>query len=691
MRYIDVLFLLLLTLASLPASGQEPVVSNVTLSQSASGSGTQVDIYYDLSSPGGSCTVAAYLSRDAGTTFPSPIVSATDDIGSNVSPGVGKHIAWNIAADCPNETIAQACIRIVADLSPPDPTYAVGTHDITYTDPSRGNRSVINRIRYPATWSGADAPLAGGPGVRFPVVVFGHGWLTPTSSYAYIWNSLAPAGYIVVMVDTEGDAAPDQDQFARDMAFVVDSFQQENANPASFFYGKVAPASAAAGHSMGGGASIVSVQYSANIDTVVNLAAAQNSAPVIEDAALVTQPALMISGASDCVAPPSDHQIPMYQAMPSICKYFVSIVQGSHCQFCQNNSTCTTAQSVLCFGRQYVAQGTQQMLTTSIMINWLDAKLKGRQSRWLQFDPNLNTFVRSNLITYNSSCNAPVVGQSAVGLLETVPPSVISFAVEGPRSAMVTFSEAMFWPSTGTPANYTLTGAIGTLSANPAGIESVGGNGYRLNWASGEMLNGGGVALSVVGVQDARGNPIAVPNSASSVGAGVPPTAVLSVAPTVDETSPPAAYDFTIIYQDNTAVKASTLDGGDIRVTGPNGFDALAAFVSVDPATGDGSPLTATYRIVPPGGTWDSGDNGLYMIAQDIGQVTDTAGNAAPAGQLGSFLVDFSLTVTVQSNPAGCSFTVDGTTYTSAQTFSWIKTNWARRIPGRSISSWFWL
>ena len=269
----------------------------------------------------------------------------------------------------------------------------------------------------------ADAPIAGGPGVRFPMVVFGHGWLTPVNAYTWLWNSVVPAGYIMVMVDTEGGANPDQDQLARDMAFFADSFQQENSDPASLFHGKVAPACAAAGHSMGGGASIVALQYSAHIDTIVTLAAAQNSAAVIAASAYVTQPALMLSGGSDCVAPPSDHQIPMYNAMPSVCKYFVSIVQGSHCQFCQNNSNCTTAQSVLCLGRSYVDQSTQQMLASSIMINWLDLRLKGRQSRGLQFAPNLAAYALSNLITYSSSCTASGVGQSAIGLLDTAPPT----------------------------------------------------------------------------------------------------------------------------------------------------------------------------------------------------------------------------------------------------------------------------
>jgi len=421
MRFVGTSFLVFLS--CLGAAGQEAMVSNITFSQSPAGSGTQADIYYDLDSPGGACTVTAYLSRDGGATFPAAIASVTGDAGPGVAPGTGKHIVWNIAADCPNETITRACIRLVADVLPAASGYGVGTHDIFYSDPSRGGRSVAVRVRYPAQGSGPDAPIAGEAGTRFPVVVFGHGWLTPVSDYTYLWNLVVPAGYIMVMVDTETGVNPDQDQFARDEAFVVDSFRQENGNPASFFYGKVADAFATSGHSMGGGAAIISVQYSTNIRTIVTLAAADNSAPVVDQSIFVTKPALMIAGASDCMAVPSDHSIPMYNAMPSVCKYYVSIVRGSHCQFCEDSTNCKIAQTGLCLGRSYVDRGTQEAVTGAVMIHWLDAKLKGLQSRWLQWESGLGAYAQANLITYTSSCTSAGAAQSGVGLLDTVSPT----------------------------------------------------------------------------------------------------------------------------------------------------------------------------------------------------------------------------------------------------------------------------
>ncbi len=98
------------------------------------------------------------------------------------------------------------------------------------------------------------------------------------------------------------------------------------------------------------------------------------------------------------------------------------------------------------------------------------------------------------------------------------------------------------------------------------------------------------------------------------------------------------AYTFTVTYSDDTAVAVGSLGDGDVRVTGPNGFTAPASLVGVDTNT-DGTPRTATYRVTPPGGSWDGADAGTYTVSLESGQVTDAAGNAVPAGPLTAFRV----------------------------------------------------
>lgn len=95
------------------------------------------------------------------------------------------------------------------------------------------------------------------------------------------------------------------------------------------------------------------------------------------------------------------------------------------------------------------------------------------------------------------------------------------------------------------------------------------------------------------------------------------------------------SYEFDIDFSDNIAIDVSTLDNNDIRVVGPNGFSQVAQWVSVNPST-DGPFHTATYRITPPGGSWDSADNGIYSVELLANQVGDTSGNLVNAATLGN-------------------------------------------------------
>jgi GH25 family lysozyme M1 (1,4-beta-N-acetylmuramidase) len=108
---------------------------------------------------------------------------------------------------------------------------------------------------------------------------------------------------------------------------------------------------------------------------------------------------------------------------------------------------------------------------------------------------------------------------------------------------------------------------------------------------------------------------------------------------TLDRVAPTASYGgetptagnttmtFSIIYSDATSgVDVTTLDSGDITVSGPNSFLANAAYLSSTPG-GNGSPRTATYQIPAPGGTWTAADNGTYTFALNASAVKDVAGN----------------------------------------------------------------
>jgi len=94
-------------------------------------------------------------------------------------------------------------------------------------------------------------------------------------------------------------------------------------------------------------------------------------------------------------------------------------------------------------------------------------------------------------------------------------------------------------------------------------------------------------------------------------------------------------HTFVVHYSDDTGIDPRTLDGADVRVTGPNGFDAPATLLGVDRA-GTGA-RAAIYSFTAPGGRWDDGDTGLYTVSIQNNQVADTRGNFVRGGVVGQF------------------------------------------------------
>ena len=112
------------------------------------------------------------------------------------------------------------------------------------------------------------------------------------------------------------------------------------------------------------------------------------------------------------------------------------------------------------------------------------------------------------------------------------------------------------------------------------------------------------------------------------------PTGRLDLVPGVSERGG-QAYEFRVVYTDDIEM-GSVDQAGAVVVRGPNGYAQAAAVKSVE---GAGATRVVTYSITPPGGSWDAGDNGTYTVALQGGMVADAAGNAAAAGDLGTFAV----------------------------------------------------
>ena len=119
------------------------------------------------------------------------------------------------------------------------------------------------------------------------------------------------------------------------------------------------------------------------------------------------------------------------------------------------------------------------------------------------------------------------------------------------------------------------------------------------------------------------------------------PTATLSALNV--STAGATGYAFSVRYDDNVSVNAATFGTGDVVVTGPGGYSQTATYL-YPVAAGNGTPRSAVYQIIPPGGTWDAADNGTYTVTMQSGQVSDTSGYFVSAGTIGTFQVSIGTT-----------------------------------------------
>ena len=122
------------------------------------------------------------------------------------------------------------------------------------------------------------------------------------------------------------------------------------------------------------------------------------------------------------------------------------------------------------------------------------------------------------------------------------------------------------------------------------------------------------------------------------------PAAALALDPVAVASAPDVtaagatSYSFTVRYTDDGNVNHGTLDDGDVRVTGAGGFNVAAQFISASPPV-SATNINATYAIVPPGGSWDAGDNGSYAVVMQSKQVFDSLNKAVRSGTIGNFNV----------------------------------------------------
>ncbi|QOV88728.1 PKD domain-containing protein [Humisphaera borealis] len=273
----------------------------------------------------------------------------------------------------------------------------------------------------------------------------------------------------------------------------------------------------------------------------------------------------------------------------------------------------------------------------------------------------------------NAVTTPTVIETFDVNIEKVVPTVTIGAVSPNPRntsvgSITVNFSELV---SGFDLSDISLTRNGVPVSLAGATISTTGNISFTIGNLSSVTTSGGAYTLTVnaagAGIIDDAGNALASGSTVSWTTDVSKPTAVASASSVTAPTS--AALTISVSYSDNLDVNTSTLDGSDVRVTGPNGFSAAASLVSVGGSAGN---RTAVYSLAAPSGGWKSSFNGNYSIVLQSGQVADTAGNFADTGTIGSFSVALETTpptvslASVSPNPRGSSVASVSATFSEA-------------------------
>ena len=236
----------------------------------------------------------------------------------------------------------------------------VAQTDWNLVDPERDDREVPCMVWHPAESSGP-----------YPAVVFAHGFVMAPDDYEGLAEALVEAGYVFVSIGTEQGFMPSHEAYGQDLAFVA----QEITNNAvggvldGAFDGRIA----IGGHSMGGGASWLSVESNPPVDAFFVFAPAETNPSAISAGALIEVPAMVLSGADDAVTSPATQHEPIYEAaVNSPCRAFVSIPDGGHCGYADPGTLCDFGE----LGFQGLTHAEQLAFSVSLVVPWLDAFLR---------------------------------------------------------------------------------------------------------------------------------------------------------------------------------------------------------------------------------------------------------------------------------------------------------------------------
>jgi dienelactone hydrolase len=275
-----------------------------------------------------------------------------------------------------------------ADFAAPGP-YEVGVTTVSVPRPGGGAFDAL--LAYPATASGPDTPFDTS-GAPYPAICFGHGFVTPATRYQSMLDHLASWGYVVIAPRSWESLfpLPDHAAYADDFSSALNWLTDVNADPGSPYHAGIdTDAFGASGHSMGGGASILAAAQDVRIRAVGNLAAADTDPSAIAAIAGVDVPVRLLAGDDDTIAPPPDHQVPMFGSANAP-RQLTMILGGFHCGFLDS--------PILFCDSGAISREAQLEITRRQLTAFFELYLRGDQGAWrLVWGPEY--FANANLDT----------------------------------------------------------------------------------------------------------------------------------------------------------------------------------------------------------------------------------------------------------------------------------------------------
>jgi dienelactone hydrolase len=318
-------------------------------------------------------------------------------------------------------------------------TLNIGHTTLTFNDPNRTGgfgsgggpgRQIQTEIYYPAITAGENVAVADG---QWPIIVFGHGFAMNWDAYSNIWSALVPYGYIMAFPRTESGLfpSPSHGDFGQDIALVAQKMSDAGQNSNSIFDTKISDYTCAMGHSMGGGAAVLASSQSTIFDCYLGLAPAETNPSAIAAAANLQIPSLILSGSNDGVTPPSQHHLPIFNAIPQECKSFANLIGGGHCYFANSNFNCDFGESTSSTGIS-LSRSEQQSLM------------------YQQITPWLSYFLGQSCEGYASFMEYPVTG---IALSSTCPNSIPDVTITQNNNILstTTHGSAYQWYLNGAP------------------------------------------------------------------------------------------------------------------------------------------------------------------------------------------------------------------------------------------------